>query len=349
MKRHGNLFSRVVAYDNIELAYRKARKGKAWQNVVRKFDRRRHIRLKKIRKDLVTRRFQTSPYKEKIIHEPKTRTIYILPFSPDRIVQHAVMNIVEPIWDNMFIYDSYACRKGKGLHAGSLRTMQFVRKYAYCLKCDISKFYPSIVHDILFRLVKWKIKCPGVLWIFEKIIYSIDGGKNVPIGNFTSQWLGNLCMHIVDLLVKQKLRIQGYLRYCDDFCLFHNSKKVLWECANQIQNFLWDRLQLTMSKCDVFPVSQGVDFLGYRHFQNKILLRKSTARRVKQRLARLPVRYALGEINMEQFRSSVASTMGWLKWANTHNLQIATQLDSLMSITHGHSEILGLCGRGETS
>jgi RNA-directed DNA polymerase len=330
MKRHGNLFEQIVDLDNIYLAYRKARKGKGWQDTVKSFERNLDENILSIRDSLINKTFTTSPYKTKTIYEPKQRVVYKLPFNPDRIVQHALMNVIEPIWDRMFIFDSYACRQGKGIHAGSKRTMEFVRRNRYCLKCDVSKFYPSVDHDILFEIVQRKIKCKGTLWLFEDIIYSFPGGKNVPIGNYTSQWFGNLYLNELDQLLKHQYHIRDYIRYCDDFLLFHDDKKYLGEMAKVIEDFLWERLQLQFSKCDLFPVSRGVDFLGYRHFKDYILVRKSTAKRVKKRLKRLPVLLEKGIITPEQYRSSLASTMGWLKWANSYNLRNSLGIDNLM-------------------
>lgn len=333
MKRHGNLFPQIVDTDNLYLAYRKARKGKGWQNTVKDFEVDLDFNLWRIQQSLVNKTFSTSPYKPKTIYEPKQRTIYKLPFDPDRVVQHALMNVVEPIWDKMLIYDSYACRQGKGIHASSLRTMDFVRWNTYCLQCDVSKFYPSIDHDILFDIVKRKIKCKDTLWLLEDIIYSFSGGKNVPIGNYTSQWLGNLYLNELDQVLKHQYHIKNYIRYCDDFLLFCNDKRYLGEMAKIIEDFLWERLQLEMSKCELYPVSQGVDFLGYRHFpRGYILVRKSTVKRVKKRLKELPVKLANGEITTEQYRSSLASTMGWLQWANSYNLRQSLNIDALMEV-----------------
>ena len=282
-----------------------------------------------LRESLVGKTFTTSSYRQKRIYEPKERLIYKLPFYPDRIVQHALMNVVEPIWDSLFIYHSYACRSGKGIHSGSRLTMEFVRKHRYCLKCDISKFYPSLDHDILFRIIQRKIKCSDTLWLIHDIIYSFPGGKNVPIGNYTSQWFGNLYLNELDQLLKHQYKIKAYLRYCDDFCLFHDDKAFLSEMAKVIKAFLGEHLLLSMSKCDLFPVSRGVDFLGYRHFKDFILLRKSTARRVKKRLRAIPHLFSKNQISIETYRSSVASTMGWLQWANSHNFMKAINIERL--------------------
>jgi retron-type reverse transcriptase len=329
MRRHGGLWEKILSHENINLAYRNAALHKSSMRNVKKFAQHAEANLEKIRTSLVEKKFTTSRYMEKTVYEPKQRTIYVLPFAPDRIVQHALMNVLVPIWDNLFITDSYACRRGKGIHAGSVRTMEAVRRNKYVLKCDISKFYPSINQDILLGIIKRKIKCPDTLWLIEDIIHSFPGGKNVPIGNYTSQWFGNLYLNELDQYIKHELKIKDYVRYCDDFCLFDNDKHKLKICRDKIGDFINNKLDLTFSKCDVFPVSHGVDFLGYRHFDNYILLRKRTTKRVVKRLAALPKLYERGKITKEQYRSSVASTYGWLKRANTYNLRVKIQLDEL--------------------
>jgi len=214
--------------------------------------------------------------------------------------------------------------------------MEYVRKNNYCLKCDISKFYPSVDQDTLYKILQRKIKCADTLWLIKNIIYSYPGGKNVPIGNYTSQWFGNMYLNELDMYVKHELKCKDYVRYCDDFCLFHDDKMVLNAAAKSIETFLLNRLNLRFSKCDLFPVSHGVDFLGYRHFRKYILLRKSTAKRVKKRLAMLPRLLENGKITKGQFKSSVASTWGWLKWANTYNFRLSLDIDKLRRVANAY-------------
>lgn len=330
MRRHGNLYPLITAPGNLIAAYHLARRGKRHMPAVRAFERDAGANLRAIRQSLLDKTFTTSPYKSRVIYEPKERTIYILNFSPDRIVQHAVMRIVAPLWQAMFIQDSYACIPGRGIHAGSRRTMDFVRRNTYCLKCDIHKFYQSVDHKILLSIIRRKIKCPDTLWLLEDIVCSYPGGKNVPIGNLTSQQFGNLYLNELDQYVKNTLKIKDYLRYCDDFCFFHDDKKRLHEVAAAVADFCGKRLQLTLSKCDLFPVSRGVDFLGYRHFPDYVLLRKSTAKRVIRRLRALPGLLADGMITPERFRGQVASAWGWMRWANTHHLALHTHIQDLM-------------------
>lgn len=346
MRRHGDLYDKITSMDNLQLAFKNASKGKNWQRAVQEFKADSEGRLTAIRKMLVNDTYRPSPYRLKQIYIPKTRDIYIAPFYPDRVIHHALMNVIEPIWDKLFIEDSYACRKGRGLHGGSSRTMEFVRRNQYCLKCDIKKFYPSMNHDILFEIVERKIKCKRTLNLIHMIIYSIPGGQNVPIGNYTSQWFGNLYLNELDQRMKHLHHIKDYVRYCDDFLLFHKDKRVLRSVAGDIKSYVENTLKMRLSQCELFPVSHGVDFLGYRHFPGYVLLRKSTATRMRRRLKVLPRLFAAGRITLEQFRSSVASMMGWIKWANTRNFKTAIQIDNLVEFINGsigNKKVFGFC------
>jgi retron-type reverse transcriptase len=329
MKRYGNLFQKIVEPGNIYLGYVRARKGKTWQDTIKVFEDDLENNLECIRTSLASCTFTTSKYETFTIYEPKRRIIYKLPFNPDRIVQHALMNIVEPIWESFFIDDSYACRINKGIHAGSRRTMEFIRKVGkcgYCLKMDVSKFYPSISHNILFEIIQHKIKCKSTLQLLKDIVYSIAGGYNVPVGNYTSQWFGNLYLNELDQFVKHKLKAKRYIRYCDDFIILDQEKKHLHSIATSIEDFLIDRLNLKLSKNRIFPVRQGIDFLGYRHFYNYILLRKSAVKRIKRRVKELPEMLTSKKISPLQFQSSIASTQGWLRWCNSFNLSNSLDL-----------------------
>lgn len=317
MKRHNNLFNKIVTMDNLRLAFCKASKGKHDYRQVIEVERDLDNKLFEIQRMLLEGTFSTSAYKIRKIYEPKERIIYVLPFFPDRIVQHAIMNIVAPIWDSMFIYDSFSCRKNKGQHAASNRIMQFIggKDDLYCLHCDISKFFPSINHDIMMKLIVHKIKDKRVLLLLKDIVYSIKGGVNAPIGNLTSQWLGNLYMHKVDLWIKQTYHIKKYVRYCDDFIIIHKDKKLLQHIRKELPVFLRENLKLHLSKCTLYPVNE-IDFIGYRHFINRyILIRKRTKRRMKRTIQSLKCH---GANNPEAIKSSID---GWLVHANSYNLR----------------------------
>ena len=329
MKRKGNLYARIIDRQNLEIAFDKAKKGKTWQDTVKSAEANREQLLDQLEIMLKNHEFKTSPYRTKTIYEPKKRTIYILPFFPDRIVQHAIMNIVEPYWDSLMHYHSYACRKGKGQHKGSTKCMEYIREKPYCLKCDISKFYPSVNHKILYKIISRKIKCKYTLEMMKEIIESVPGETNVPIGNYLSQWMGNIYLNELDNYVKHILRVKYYIRYCDDFVLF-GDKSELAALIPKIQNFVDTKLQMRLSKCDLFPVTRGIDFLGYRHFpDNYVLLRKTTAKRVKKRVKGLLWKVKHGKMSKETALGSIESTKGWIKWANTHNLALSLNLDEV--------------------
>jgi len=323
MRRHGNLFDKIVDPMNIYEAYLKAKKGKSWQDTVKCFESDLDRNLGQIRASLLDGSFHTSEYTRMMIYEPKEREIFRLPFNPDRIVQHAIMNVVAPIWDRMFIYDSYSCRVGKGIHAGSRRTMEFIRAVgsgAYCLQMDVSKFYPTIDHETLYNIICKKIKCRRTLGLLEEIIFSFSGGKNVPIGNYTSQWFGNLYLNELDRMVKDRLHEKYYIRYCDDFIILHQDKKHLHELLSDVEVFLGDNLHQTLSKRSIYPISLGIDFLGYRHFPWGILIRKSTVKRMRSMLRVRRNEVVTGVITSDQYRASIASVRGWLRWGNSYHL-----------------------------
>ena len=334
VKKYKNLWKDVISEENIKDAYRKSIKGKRNYSSVKRFELNKEQNLKNIQLALINQTYKTSNYNQRTIYEPKERIIYVLPLNPDRVVHHALMNILIPIFTKMFIKNTFACIKDRGLHKGSILTTKYVKKYKYCLKCDIRKFYPSINHDVLYQMCERKFKEKEILWLLHEIIYSIEGETNVPIGNLPSQWFGNFYMTPFDRYVTEDLGINAYVRYCDDFCLFSNDKSELNKAKVKIEIFLRDVLKLKMSKCDLFRTTQGVDFLGYRHFKNYKLLRKRTAKRVKKRLPVILKRFKEGKISQDKFRSCVESTYGWVKWANTYNFQLKLKLAEMRELAY---------------
>lgn len=329
VRRHGKLFEKIVSTDNLTMAFYKAARHKHWQRKVQAVESHLDESIERLHDALLTGTYKTSSYTTKTIYEPKQRLIYILPFYPDRIVHHAIMNILAPIMESMFIDNSYACRLGKGQHAGSRRVMEYVRKYRYVLQCDISKFYPSINHEVLKKLLERKFKDKRLLNLLSEIIDSVPGETNVPIGNYLSQWFGNYYLSELDKFAYEKLHCKAYMRYCDDFCLFCNDKKKLGEWANAIESFLAARLKLKLSKRKIYPVAQGIDILGYRHFPKYILVRKRTAKRQRKNLKRVMYLLRHKQITKDRALAKIESTAGWLKHAQCHHLKLAMKIDEL--------------------
>ncbi len=337
MKRYGDFFTKIVDMENLQEAYCKASKGKHWQRNVRTYDADPIPWLMKLKESLEQGTFHTASYTTKQIYEPKERTIYILPFYPDRIVHHAVMNVLEPVFDKLMIYDSYSCRKGKGQHAGSRRCMEMVRHNRYCLKCDISKFYPSVNHEVLKKILRHKLKDKRLLALLDDVIDSTHTDTNVPIGNYLSQWFGNLYMNELDTYTKQHWHIRDYIRYCDDFCFFSNDKDELRKIRAELPGYLADTLKLKLSKCQLFPTAQGVDFLGYRHFPRYILVRKKTAARIRRHLREVMHLLEQGRISPETAKAKVASARGWVQHANAHHYAVANHIDALWEEVSGYA------------
>ncbi|MBF0258366.1 MAG: RNA-directed DNA polymerase, partial [Desulfamplus sp.] len=236
--------------------------------------------------------------------------IYKLPYFPDRIVHHCIMNVVEPIWEKTLIRDTYSSLKGRGVHDGVKRVKSFLKDKVgtqYCLKLDIKKFYPSIDHDILKRIIRKKVKCNNTLSLLDEII---DSAPGVPIGNYLSQYFGNLYLGELDHWCKEILRIRYYARYCDDIVVFSDNKQHLHEVYKQIELYCRETLNLNIKgNWQVFPTRvRGVDFLGYRFFGDYTLIRKRIVIEFKKKMK-------TGDVN----KSSV-SYYGWLKHGNGHRL-----------------------------
>lgn len=321
MKRRGNLFSTLVSMDNLRLAHQNARKGKVHYSAVKMVDTDPDMYLRKLQDSLINKTFTTAPYRTKTIYEPKQRIIYKLPYYPDRIVHHAIMQVMQPIWGKMFIYDLYSAIPGKGLHAGSYRLRKFMRDTSntlYCLKFDITKFYPSIVPEKLYEIVQLTVKDPDVLWILKDIIFSnADGG--VPIGNYLSQYFSNLYLSPFDHWIKEVLGMKYYIRYCDDGVILHGDIDRLKCIRTEISVYL-KQLGLTLNqKTSIFPVDKcGIDFLGYRCFRTHTILRKSSSRRFKKKVHEIEKNYRT--MTPDAVLGSLGAYYGWLKHCNAYNL-----------------------------
>jgi retron-type reverse transcriptase len=323
MKRQGNLFGRITDIDNIYLAHQNAKKGKSYYSEVRMVENDKAKYLGIVRDILVEKKFHTALYKTKTIFDSgKMREIFKLPYFPDRIVHHAIMNILQPIWDKTFIYDCYSAVPGKGIHAGVNRLHRFMKDIEntqYCLKFDIRHYYPSVRHDKLIELIKKDIKCKDTLWLLEDIILSAGGNTNIPIGNYLSQYFANIYLSGLDHWLKEEKRLKYYIRYSDDGVILHKDKKFLQELLKEITDYLGNLSLQLNPKTQIFPVDKrGIDFLGYRSFRDYTLMRKSSAKTLKKKIRIIEAHYQ--EMDPLHVISSVMSYMGWIKHCDGHNL-----------------------------
>ena len=340
MKRHGNLYSKIVEKENLELAFDLAARGKRWQHQIRKVEKRKDEALDKLRELLIKREFKTAKYRTKILYEPKRREAHVLPFYPDRIVHHAVMNIVIPIWMPYFYKHVYGCLTRRGQQAASTCCMKYTMRNKYCGQLDVHHFFASIDHETMMRIIRKKIKDKDVLAWFEELIKSTGGNKGIGLGNFPSPWMGNLYMSELDWALVKRFPHVDYERYCDDMIIMSNSKIEVREAVEFAEKFLLKKLKLTLSAKDIYPTSQGVDFVGYRHFPTgKILVRKSTAARMKRKVRAIPWMLKHRKLTLSQARSVLASISGWMRWANTYNLRMKLDIDETVELINTYEEL----------
>lgn len=310
MKRINNIYPAIYSMENLRAAEKKARKGKAKQHGVRVFDRKPEQNLLKVRELLLSKTYKTSPYTTFKVFEPKERDVYRLPYMPDRIVHHAIMNQLEPIFVSTFTSDSYSCIKKKGIHAAARRIQSALRDVSgttYCLKLDITKFYPTVSHDILKGLLRRKFKDQDLLGLLDEII---DSAPGLPIGNYLSQYLANYYLTPFDHWIKEQKRMKYYFRYADDIVILSNNKPDLHRILAEIKEYLRINLQLQVKKnYQIFPVAaRGINVVGYVFFHTHTELRPSIKRRFARAVAR------------GKNRATIASYMGWAKHCNSKNL-----------------------------
>lgn len=319
LKRVGYLHEKVYAEDNIELADDKARRNKSIRCGIKQHDKNRLKENKELSDKLRDLIYQTSEYSTFIIYEPKERLIFRLPYYPDRITHHAIMNIMEPIWTSIFIDQTYSFIRNRGIHKVEYDLFKVLQKHPeetkYCLKMDIKKFYPSITHDILYEMLQRKIKDKKLLKLLKEIIYS---AKGVPIGNYLSQFFANLYLTYFDHWVKEELKCKYYFRYADDIVILGNDKNYLRNVLVSIKLYLKQVLNLELKpNYQIFPVeSRGIDFVGYKFYHTHVLLRKS----IKTRMFRLINLYKQNKIDKDELNRRMRSYFGWMKFCNSKNL-----------------------------
>jgi RNA-directed DNA polymerase len=325
VKRWGNLFEAIVSFDNLCVAAKKAFRGKKDNARVARFYFELENELLSLQKELQNKTFRPQPLRTFWIREPKLREIGASDFR-DRVVHHAICNVIEPILERGFIHHSYACRVGKGTHRAVRQAQAFSRKSCYFLKCDIKQYFASIDHTILKEMLVRKFKDPDLIWLLNTIIDSAQSnrpGKGIPIGSLTSQHFANLYLDRLDHHLKDSRRVKSYLRYMDDFILFGDEKADLHSLQVSIKSFLYDVLKLELKeKATVLaPVQEGVPFLGFRVYPNLIRLKPENKKRALSTLKIRTRAFKAGEISEEDYSQSLMSTTEHLKIANTNNFR----------------------------
>ena len=340
MKKFNGLFARITSFDNLLLAAKNARKGKRFQANVAQFDFQLERNLFQLQEELTNKCYQPGEYHSFIISDPKERLISAAPYR-DRVVHHALCNIITPIFEKTFIFDSYANRKGKGVHAAILRYQYFAKKFSYVIKCDIKKFFSSIDHETLKQQLRWRISCPDTLWLIDVIIDNsnkqephhayfpgddlftpFERKRGLPIGNLTSQWWGNIYLNRFDHFMKENLKIPGYIRYVDDFVAFSSDKAQLHKIRKEITKYLIGlRLLLHPDKTQIHKVQHGVPFLGFQVFPHYRFVNKERTRRYKRYLRKQLTKKHNVELTPAKLEEGLNSWLAHLRFGQNQRLE----------------------------
>lgn len=337
-----NLYPQLTSFENLYAAWRKAAKGKRKHPSVASFEINLPDELIRLQHDLEQQTWQPSPYYSFHIRDPKRRLVSAAIFR-DRVVHHALYNVTEALFENTFIADSYANRKGKGTHAALDKAQAYMRHYPYVLQCDLRQFFPSIDHAILESLLNRKIIDEKLRWLMRQIINSGAGihqddyqmvyfpqddlfaasrPRGLPIGNLTSQYWANVYLNELDQFVKRELHCRAYVRYVDDFLLFADDKTQLWEWKTAIREFLYGlRLSLHEKSSTVYPVNNGLPFLGFRLYPDHRLLKRKNGVNFQHRLQRNYRAYARGELSYTDLNLRVQGWIAHVSKADTWGLR----------------------------
>jgi RNA-directed DNA polymerase len=335
MKSYNNLWQKFISFNNLYNAYILAKKSKPRSFEITNYFFNYEKELFSLQKELITNNYVFGPYSTFKIYKPKERTIKFVSFK-DRVLHHAIQKIIEPIFEKSFIYDSYACRKNKGIHKGLFRLKKIIQSKnppKYFLKCDIKKYFLSIDQDILKKIISKKIKDKKLLTVIFKIIDSdhseFGAKKGIPIGNLTSQLFSNIYLNELDQFVKNKLKIKHYFRYVDDFLIFSDSKKELHMSKEIIRKYLNKELKLDLpiNKAKIRLTKTGVDFVGYQIYPDFVRVRSINIKRFKKRTKKLLIKYNTKKLTRSSLESSINSFFGYLKHADCIKLKNKLQKD----------------------
>ncbi len=341
MKTYNNLYKKVCSIENLILAFKKARLGKSKRDYVIEFESNLSKNLRQLQLELKDKIYQPRKLKKFIVRDPKTRTIHASIFR-DRIVHHAIINILKPIYEKIFIYDSFASRKNKGTHLAVKRFEYFLRKASsngrkvkkpfnnnsirgFVLKADIKHYFATMNHEILIAILRKNIKDNNFIGLIKIVLDNFDTkikGQGVPLGNYTSQFLANVYLNRLDYFVKHRLKAKYYIRYVDDFVILHKDKEVLEEHLIKIGKYLKNlRLELHPEKSGIYPLRNGIIFLGYRIFYHYKLLRKRNINHFLNKFRENIRLYKEGIIDRKKLESFLHGWFGYSKFANTYNFR----------------------------
>jgi len=342
-----DIYDKICSWENLYKAYENAARGKWYRDDVVRFSANLEEELINLQNHLIYQTYKVGRYREFYVYEPKKRLIMALDFR-DRVVQWAIYQQLEPLFDKQFIYDSYGCRKGKGTHRAADRLQYWIRAVSrkpedwYYLKLDISKYFYRVDHECLMRILRSKIDDERLLWLLKTIIdcehtafglpLGVDPDQckpedrlytvGMPIGNLTSQLFANIYLNELDQYAKHELKLRYYIRYMDDIIILHPDKKYLASVKDDLEIFLNEKLRLNLNKkTAIRKVKTGIEFVGFRIFPTHRKLKKKSLRKMKSRLKYLAKQYQKGNVGFETVHSSVMSYFGTMKHFNSYGLR----------------------------
>lgn len=336
------LWPKVVAWENLVAAYHACRRRKRYKPDATRFHFAWETNLAEIQAELIAGTYVPGDYRHFYITDPKPRKISAAPFR-DRVVHHALVRVLEPLFEKRFIFDSYACRRGKGTHRAIKRAQRFARRYPYFLKSDIVRFFPNIDHEILVAHLGSIIRDKRVMKLVREILHSGEKvlaaeashfffpgddlfaalrPRGLPIGNLTSQFFANIYLDLCDHYLKEELRVKAYVRYADDIVLFAQNKEELWRIRDQLALFLEKlRLRLHQDKTHVGACRVGIRFLGLVIRPDSLRLQQSAIKRFSKRLRRLRGLYERGRIDAKRLRRVLDAWRRYAMHANSLGLR----------------------------
>ncbi|MBN1999790.1 group II intron reverse transcriptase domain-containing protein [candidate division KSB1 bacterium] len=336
------LFEKMLTWENFYQAFKKAAKGKRGKANVAEFEYKVEDNLLRLIHELKTKSYKPGDYFSFYIHEPKKRLISAAPFR-DRVVHHALCRIIEPLFERSFIYDSYANRKDKGTHRALDRVQHYARRYKYVLQCDIEQFFPAIDHEVLKNILHKVIKDDDVCWLIDLVLqfgenilsevydiryfpgddlFAAARPRGLPIGNLTSQFWANCYLNGFDHFIKRELRIPGYLRYVDDFLLFHNDKKILREAKGRsIARLHSLRLTMHENSAQVRPVQEGIPFLGFIVYPTHRRLKRRKGIYFQRKLRHKISLYQNSELDFNALKASITGWINHVSYGDTWGLR----------------------------
>jgi retron-type reverse transcriptase len=326
------MYSYLCSYDNLEKAFKKARKRKTLKPYVIEFEKNLKKNHNQLRIELVLHIYRPKLLQTFILRDPKTRKISRSAFR-DRVVHHALCNIIEPILEKPFIFDSYANRVGKGTFKAIERFEYFSKKVtknynkkAFVFKADIKKYFEYVDHKMLISIIKKKISDPRVIWLIQTILnnYTTNmADKGMPLGNLTSQFFANLYLNELDQFIKHKLRAKYYIRYVDDFVILDSNYYNLLKYQKYIDSFLKDNLflELHQDKSKILPINKGIEFLGMRIFPYHRLLKKKNLRKFQKKSILINKNFFENKIDYDKVYDFFEGWCAYAKNASTYKLR----------------------------